>query len=192
MYTIVRTGPKVELTQKSRALLYSDLVRQTNRHASNKPSCVKRTVMRQANRHASTVMRQPSEYEINSTVSLFLLFGPSCVNRHASKYESALTRITKKCYITAKNALAEKAYTCRITPQGTHWRYIYPPLKTTPIYFFGALSTSPGCKECYCTRKACFVSLICQSMSSKLRKHRVGHPPNLSEFAACKYDEPMV
>ena len=35
-------------------------------------------------------MRQQSEYEINSTVSLFLLFGPSCVNRHASKYELAL------------------------------------------------------------------------------------------------------
>ena len=79
LYIIVRTGPKVELAHKSRALLYSDLLRQTNRHASNKPSCVKRIVMRQANRHASTVMRQPSEYEINSTVSLFLLFGPSCV-----------------------------------------------------------------------------------------------------------------
>ena len=78
VYIIVRTGPKVELAQKSRALLYSDLVRQTNRHASSEPSCVKRTVM-----------RQPSEYEINSTVSLFLLFGPSCVNRHASKYELA-------------------------------------------------------------------------------------------------------
>ena len=70
----------VELAQKSRALLYSDLVRQTNRHASSESSCVKRTVIR----------RQPSEYDINSTVSLFLLFGPSCVNRHASKYELAL------------------------------------------------------------------------------------------------------
>ena len=82
VYIIVRTGPKVELAHKSRALLYSDLVRQTNRHASNKPSCVKRTVM-----------RQPSEYEINSTVSLFLLFGPSCVNRHASKYELAFNSL---------------------------------------------------------------------------------------------------
>ena len=68
----------VELAQKSRALLYSGLVRQTNRHASSELSCVKRTVM-----------RQPSEYKINSTVSLFLLFGQSCVNRHASKYELA-------------------------------------------------------------------------------------------------------
>ena len=67
LYVIVRIGSKLELAQKSRALLYSNLVRQTNHHAYNKPSCVERTVMRQANRHASTVMRQPS-----------------CVNRHAS------------------------------------------------------------------------------------------------------------
>ena len=40
----------VGLAQKSRALLYSDLVRQRNRHASSEPSCV--------NRHASTVTRQ--------------------------------------------------------------------------------------------------------------------------------------
>ena len=48
-------------------------------HCSIRIWCVKRTVM-----------RQPSEYEINSRVSLFLLFGPSCVNRLASKYELAL------------------------------------------------------------------------------------------------------
>ena len=89
LYNIVRIGIRSNSLKKSRALLYSDLVRQTNSHASSEPSCVKRAVMRQANRHASTVMRQPSEYDINSTVSLFLRFGPSCVSRHASKYELA-------------------------------------------------------------------------------------------------------
>ena len=51
LYVIVRTGPKVALAQKCRTLLYSDLVRQTNRHASSEPSCVNQPSC--VNRHAS-------------------------------------------------------------------------------------------------------------------------------------------
>ena len=64
----------VELAQKSRALLYSDLVRQTNRHASTEPSWVNRQSMIQTlqfhysyflGRHASTVMRQSMNWPLN-------------------------------------------------------------------------------------------------------------------------------
>ena len=72
LYIIVRTGPKVELAQKSRALLYSDLVRQTNRHAST--------------------VRVWNKLQFH-----YLYF----LGRHASKYELALNLYIMKLDQTA-------------------------------------------------------------------------------------------
>ena len=99
MYIIVRTGIRSNSLKKSRALLYSDLVRQTNRHASSEPSCVKRTVRRQPSCVKRTVIRQPSEYEINYSFIIPTFWAvmrqPSCVKVWIGlKYD-----IYKKLYI---------------------------------------------------------------------------------------------